>query len=124
MAPKRGRRLQKGPLQEEPLVAPPPRRALICIVLLVALAVSGVSFYLLAGLSLGLEGGAAAAAGEGGPVQRALRGGGEVFATAVPVPSRAPPPPAADNGLKPGETFCTPDHCGEGASRGAKFTWP
>ena len=122
MAPKRGRRLQKGPLQEEPLVAPPPRRALICAVLLVALAVSGVSFYLLAGLSLGLDGGVAA--GEGGPAQRALRGGGEVFATAVPVPSRAPPPPAADNGLKPGETFCTPDHCGEGASRGAKCTWP
>ena len=120
MAPKRGRRLQKGPLVEEPLVAPPPRRALVCLVLLVALGVSGVSFYLLAGLSQGLEGAAE------GPAQRSLRAGGEVFSTAVPLPSKAaaPPPAAEGSGLKPGETFCTPDHCGEGASRGAKFTWP
>jgi hypothetical protein len=124
MAPKRGRRLQKGPEPEglEALAAPPPRRVLVCLVLLVAVGVSAVSFYLLAGLNLGLS---AAAGAEGGPAARVLRGGGEVFPTTVPLPSRVPAPAAeANGGLKPGETFCTPDHCGEGANRGAKFTWP
>ena len=119
MAPKRGRRLQKGPVEEPVLLAPPPRKALICLVLLVAVGVSAVSFYMLAGLNLGLS----TAAAEGGP--RALRGGGEVFPSPLALPSRAAAPaPEANGGLQPGETFCTPDHCGQGANRGAKFTWP
>ena len=118
MAPKRGRRLQKGLAEEAAAVAPPPRRVFICLVLLLALVVSAVSFYLLAGLNLVLSEDYVAL----GP-SRALRGG-EVFPTTVPIPSKAPQPPPQDSGLKPGETFCTPDHCGEGAVRGAKFTWP
>jgi hypothetical protein len=113
MAPKRGRKLTRG-LPEDEVLAPPPRRAFIFGIVFFALAVSAVSFYLLAGLNGGV------AASAEGPA-RALRGG-EIFPTQVPLPSRAPPEPAA--AAAPVETFCTPDHCGQGANRGAKFTWP
>ena len=108
--------------EEEPIIAPPPRRVFVYFILALAVIVSAISFFMLYGLNSTLTDSLAGGVEGNLAPQRVLRGGGEVFPTPIALPPKVPEP---EKDLSaPVTTFCTPDHCGQGANHGAKFTWP